>query len=102
MAAPPVGGNDRYLVLEQRTIQAVTQIPGISWDEAWHILDRAVERGLRRKPRRITPEIGVDEKSAGRGTELRDHRLCLKAGTVKVYEKFHRIMRKRKDRYGIA
>jgi len=32
-------------------------------------VDRAVHRGLRRKSQRIIPQIGVDEKSAGRGQD---------------------------------
>lgn len=40
-------------VLSQTSIQAARKILCISWDEAWHILDRAVERGLKRKPKRV-------------------------------------------------
>jgi transposase len=41
----------------------------ISWDEADGIKQRAVKRGLERKPRRVNPELCVDEKSAARGQE---------------------------------
>jgi len=42
-----------------------SRILGISWDEAHHIMHRAVERGLARKT--PNPErIGVDEKSYGK------------------------------------
>jgi transposase len=70
------------VVLRQTTIQAATQILRISWDEAWHILDCAVERGLSRKPQRIIPQIGVDEKSAGRGQDYVTVVCNLEAGTV--------------------
>jgi len=71
------------IVLEQTTIQAATKILGMSWEEAWHILERAVDRGLSRKPRRVIPEIGVDEKSAGRGQQNYVTIVCdVKGGTV--------------------
>ena len=54
-------------VLEQTTIEGACQILGISWDEAWHVLRRAVERGLARKSPRLIRYLGVDEKAAGRG-----------------------------------
>lgn len=54
-------------VLLHTNIQAARRILRISWDEAWHLMDRAVRRGLARKPQRVIPRIGVDEKSAGKG-----------------------------------
>ena len=54
-------------VLLHTNIQAARTILDISWDEAWHLMERAIRRGLDRKPRRVIPQIGVDEKSAGRG-----------------------------------
>ena len=54
-------------VLRHTSIQAARRILRISWDEAWHLMERAVQRGLKRKPRRIIPLIGVDEKSVGKG-----------------------------------
>jgi transposase len=41
----------------------------ISWDEADGIKQRAVKRGLERKPVRVNKELCVDEKSAARGHE---------------------------------
>ncbi len=35
----------------------------LSWDEAWHVMQRAVERGLQAKRRQAIPLLGVDEKS---------------------------------------
>ena len=54
-------------VLKESDILGATRILRISWDEAWHILERAVERGLAAKKRRACPQIGVDEKSVGKG-----------------------------------
>ncbi|MDZ7641696.1 MAG: ISL3 family transposase [Desulfurivibrio sp.] len=56
-------------VLKQTSIQAAKQILGISWDEAWHLMGRAVNRGLARKPAEIMPLLGVDEKTAGQGQQ---------------------------------
>ena len=39
----------------------------ISWDEAWHIMERAVERGKQRKSRKVIKHIGVDEKAVAKG-----------------------------------
>jgi transposase len=54
-------------VLRESDILGATRILRISWDEAWHILERAVERGLMAKEKRICARIGVDEKSVGKG-----------------------------------
>ncbi|MDH4333622.1 MAG: ISL3 family transposase [Desulfobulbaceae bacterium] len=54
-------------VLLHTNIQSARTILRISWDEAWHLMTRAVRRGLERKPKRIMPQIGVDEKSVGKG-----------------------------------
>jgi len=54
-------------VLQETTIQAACRILRISWDEAWHLMRRAVARGLARKPVRLIAYVGVDEKAAGRG-----------------------------------
>ncbi len=56
-------------VLRQTNTQAAKEILGISWDEAWHLAERAVQRGMDRKPARIIPLLGVDEKSAGKGQQ---------------------------------
>lgn len=54
-------------VLLHTSIQAARTILHISWDEAWHLMERAVQRGLDRKPKRIIEQFGVDEKSVGKG-----------------------------------
>ncbi|MGD8916528.1 MAG: ISL3 family transposase, partial [Syntrophobacterales bacterium] len=56
-------------VLRQTTIQAGRLILRISWDEAWHVMERAVKRGLGRKPERMVAQLGVDEKSVGSGQD---------------------------------
>ena len=54
-------------VLQETDILGATRILRISWDEAWHILERAVERGQRAKGARVTPHLGVDEKAIAKG-----------------------------------
>ena len=56
-------------VLKETSIQAARKILGISWDEAWYLMHRAVDRGLKRKKPRNIRYLGVDEKSAGRGQD---------------------------------
>lgn len=48
------------------SIEAVSRLIGLSWDEGWGLMDRAVRRGLGRKERRVPERIGVDEKSFAR------------------------------------
>lgn len=56
-------------VLMHTNTQAARAILRISWDEAWHLMKRAVNRGLARKPAKVIPLVGVDEKSAGKGQQ---------------------------------
>jgi len=55
---------------EETDIRGATRILRISWDEAWHILDRAVERRQRAKRPRVTPLLGVDEKAIAKGAPV--------------------------------
>jgi len=55
------------MVLKETNIEGAGRILRISWDEAWHILERAVCRGQERKKRRVVKKMGVDEKSLGKG-----------------------------------
>lgn len=48
-------------------LSAVSRIAGITWDVAKGIMNRAVERGLKRKPKIIPLKIGVDEKAIKKG-----------------------------------
>ncbi|HPM10595.1 MAG TPA: ISL3 family transposase [Paludibacter sp.] len=55
------------LVLQETNIEGGGKILRISWDEAWHIVERAVGRGQKRKKRGVVKKMGVDEKSLGKG-----------------------------------
>lgn len=54
----------------------------LSWDEAWHLMERAVERGQQRKKRRVIPRIGVDEKAVARRHQYVTMVCDLDRGTV--------------------
>jgi transposase len=69
-------------VLRECSITGATQILGLSWDEAWHLMERAVERGQARKAQRIVRHLGVDEKAAAKGHRYLTLVTDLEAGTV--------------------
>ena len=48
-------------------VQAAGRLCRLTWDKSWNAIERAVERGLARKKKRIPVQIGVDEKSFGKG-----------------------------------
>jgi transposase len=54
-------------VLQETNVLAATRILRISWNEAWHLLERAVKRGRARKGTRVCFQIGVDETAFRRG-----------------------------------
>jgi transposase len=54
-------------VLSECDISGACEILRVSWDEAWHLMERAVARGQARKTRRAPRLVGVDEKAARTG-----------------------------------
>jgi transposase len=50
-------------VLLETDVAGAAKILGISWDEAHHLMQRAVARGRSRKPRGLARRIGIDEKA---------------------------------------
>jgi transposase len=56
-------------VLKECDVEGASRLLRLSWDEAWHLMDRAVARGLALKPLVVPAKVGVDEKSAGRGQD---------------------------------
>jgi transposase len=69
-------------VMQVTHIKAARQILRLTWDETWHILCRAVERGLRRKQPRLITHLGVDEKAIARGQKYFTLVCDLDLGTV--------------------
>jgi transposase len=57
-------------VLAETDVSGACRILGLSWDEAWHLMERAVARGRAIKERRVPALIGVDEKSARKGYDF--------------------------------
>jgi transposase len=54
-------------VLLETSITGAATILKITWDEAHHIMERAVARGLARRPHAVPKKLGVDEKSLAKG-----------------------------------
>lgn len=54
-------------VLKEAGVRGATRILRISWDEAWLIMEKAVQRGLLAKEEYVSPNIGVDEKAIAKG-----------------------------------
>lgn len=55
------------LLKQCQTVKAACSLANISWDQAWHVLERAVARGQARKQTLPTARIGVDEKAFRKG-----------------------------------
>jgi transposase len=58
------------------------KILGLSWDEVQHLKQRAVARGLARKPHIVPKHIGMDEKAISKGQSYLTLTCDLKHGTV--------------------
>jgi transposase len=56
-------------VLRISSVSAAAKLLRLSWDEAWRIQERAVARGMARKPKRPPAYIGIDEKAFRRGRD---------------------------------
>lgn len=55
------------VLLSTQTVTGAQLILDTSWDQTWHILCRAVDRGQARKQAQPMPRIGIDEKSFAKG-----------------------------------
>ena len=55
------------VLLAAANTQAAAKLLGIDWKSAQRIMDRAVQRGLARRKDDTVANVGVDEKSFGRG-----------------------------------
>jgi transposase len=52
--------------LLEADVLGASRLLRLSWDEAWGLMKRAVDRGLKAKRRRVIPHLGVDEKSVAK------------------------------------
>lgn len=69
-------------LLKQCTVSGAAKILRISWDQAWHIMKQAVDRGLDRKKQEKIRYLGVDEKSVVKGHNYFTIVYNLEKGTV--------------------
>jgi transposase len=69
-------------VLLETDVLGGARLLNLSWDEAWHLMERAVERGQARKKRRVIPYLGVDEKAVARRHQYVTLVCDLNRGTV--------------------
>src|SRR5664280_1851963 len=69
-------------VLVECDVAGAGRLLRTSWDETWHLMERAVARGLRVKEPGAPVHLGVDEKSAGRGQDYITIVTDLDKGTV--------------------
>lgn len=69
-------------VLQETSVKGGARLLGLSWDEAHHIMARAVERGLARREPIVPKQLGLDEKSFGRGPRYATIATDIEAGAV--------------------
>lgn len=69
-------------VLLETDVAGASKILGISWDEAHHLMRRAVSRGLLRRRKTVPKYLGVDEKSIAKGHRYATLVTDLERGTV--------------------
>lgn len=53
-------------VLLEADVLGAARLLRLSWHEAWGLMERAVERGMKAKKQRIIPRLGVDEKAVAK------------------------------------
>ena len=61
---------------------AACRILGISWDQAWGVMERGVQRGQSRKRRREIKHVGADEKAFAKGHSYMTIVCDIQNGTV--------------------
>jgi transposase len=69
-------------ILKECDVTGCCRLAAISWDTAWAIMSKAVERGRSRKQWRIPAYIGIDEKSFARRHNYETLVCDLQQGTV--------------------
>lgn len=69
-------------LLQAANIKRAAQILRISWDQAWHLMERAVLRGRAAKGVALPRKIGVDEKAIAKGHRYMTLVCDLEAATV--------------------
>jgi transposase len=65
-------------------VTGVRRLLQTTWDATWGVLERAVARGLARKPRRLPTRLGIDEKAIRKGHHYETIVVDLDTGTVEA------------------
>ena len=68
--------------LLEADVLGASRLLNLSWHETWHVMERAVARGLHAKKRRVISLLGVDEKSFAKRHRYVTLVCDLKRGTV--------------------
>jgi transposase len=71
-------------ILKECDVTGATHLTDTSWYEAWSVMDKAVQRGLSRKEKRIPDYLGIDEKSFAKRHRYETVVCDLKRGTVEA------------------
>jgi len=74
-------------VLLEADVLGAARLLRVSWDEAWHLMERAVERGQKAKKRRVITHLGVDEKAVAKRHRYVTLVCDLRRGTVEYVAK---------------
>ena len=69
-------------VLRATNIKHAASLLRISWDQAWHLMERAVWRGQAAKESMLPKQLGVDEKAIAKGHRYMTLVCDLRAATV--------------------
>jgi transposase len=69
-------------VAQECSVEGTARLCGLSWDQSWNVIERAVDRGQDRKEHRVPTNMGVDEKSFARGHKYESLVYDIDAGTV--------------------
>lgn len=69
-------------VVNACNVERAGQLLHTTWDETWHLMERAVARGQATKPVAVPVLMGVDEKAAGKGHDYITVVSDLERGTV--------------------
>jgi transposase len=68
--------------LKECDVTGVNRLTGTTWSEAWNIMEKAVERGLKRKKVSVPEYIGIDEKAFAKRHKYETLVCNLRTGTV--------------------
>jgi transposase len=69
-------------VLLETSIAGAAEILHITWDEAHHLMTRAVARGLARRAHTVPRQLGVDEKAIAKGHRYATMLVDLEHGNI--------------------